>query len=229
MLTGARGGASRRTPIVWASFVAATAIVGGLLAVSDPLNVSGGGPRSSVAAPLLATNIGVLGESPSSTAVDPLFRLAAPLNRERWQGIVIHHLGAPGGDAESIHRRHLSYGFQGLGYHFLIGNGNGLGDGVIHIGYRWQDQLPGAHALGAAGDWHNHHSISICLIGNGDRRPFTERQMVQLAKLVSRLQDELGIPAGQVHLHRDISTDLEQPVTSPGRYFGAAQFRQQLR
>ena len=37
--------------------------------------------------------------------------------------------GARAGDAERVHRLHLSYGYQGLGYHFLIG-----ADGQIYEG-----------------------------------------------------------------------------------------------
>jgi hypothetical protein len=206
---------SKRTQIVWASFAVAMTGVAGLLAVSDPQPQQG----------FLATNISTFGEQASA---DPVFQIASPLDRDRWQGIVIHHLGAPAGDADSIHRRHQGYGYQGLGYHFVIGNGNGLGDGVVHVGYRWNDQLPGAHVVGEYGEYHNQHSIAICLVGNGDRRPFTDRQMAHLISLVQRLQRELDIPSNQVFLHRDIATGVYPPETSPGRYFAKAQLHEQL-
>jgi N-acetyl-anhydromuramyl-L-alanine amidase AmpD len=170
----------------------------------------------------LLTSIDTLGKSGASA--DPLFQIAAPLDRSRWTGIVIHHSGEPAGDADSLARRHVHSGYQGLGHHFLIGNGNGLGDGVIHVGYRWNEQLPGAHVGGAAGLHHNQHSISICLIGNGDRREFTDRQIAQLANLVQRLQAEMEIPARRVHLHRDLSPQ----TSSPGKFFPAARMQEQL-
>lgn len=207
---------SRRTQIVWCCFAASMTAVMGLLLMSDREAQQG----------FLAANLDLVTHEPIA---DPLFQTAAPADRDRWQGIVIDHLGAPGGDAETVHRRHLSYGYQGLGYHFLIGNGNGLGDGVIHAGYRWNEQLPGAHTIGPAGEHHNQHSIGICLIGNGDRRPFTDRQIASLVNLIQRLQRELDIPASSVHLHRDVAADVEPEVTSPGRFFPKSQLLEQLR
>ena len=69
----------------------------------------------------------------------------------------------------------------------------------------------------------NRHGIAICLVGNGDRRPFTDRQIHEAASLVRRLQRELGIPADRVFLHSDVAG-----VSSPGRYFQAAAFESQI-
>lgn len=160
----------------------------------------------------------------SASSHDPIVQLKVPLNRSLWTGIVIHHLGEPTGDARSVHRAHLSYGYQGLGYHFLIGNGSGLGDGVVHVGYRWNEQLPGVHTTGPRADEFNQRAIGICLIGNGDRRPFTDKQVAQLVSLVRRLQRELGLPAEAVRLHREVAPGR----TSPGRFFAAAELREQL-
>ena len=205
----------RRTRIVWLCFVIAMTVVMGLLSL---------GERGLSSGFLVATNIGALGGQPEPEQ-DPVFRIDADLDGKRWTGIVIHHLGLPAGDAERVHRLHLGYGYQGLGYHFLIGNGSGLGDGIIHVGYRWNEQLPGAHVVGPEGDRHNQSSIGICLIGNGDRRQFTQKQMRSLVSLVGSLQRELDIPAEDVHLHRDLAPS----VTSPGRFFTVASFREQIR
>ncbi len=202
---------SRRTQIVLGSFFAAMTAVILLLDLSTPSEATG--------FPL--TNLGNLQERPAD---DPLFKLEQSLDRDRWQGIVIHHLGEPFGTAESVHRRHLGWGYQGLGYHFLLGNGNGLADGEVHVGYRWNQQLPGAHVVGDSGGHHNAHSIGICLVGNGQRRPFSDRQMRHLVRLVQRLQQELRIPAERVQLHAGIAPGQ----TSPGRYFPVAEFREQL-
>jgi hypothetical protein len=162
--------------------------------------------------------------SDCSRGGDPIFRIDAPLDRERWTSIVIHHLGEPAGDAEYVHRLHLSFGYQGLGYHFLVGNGRGLGDGIIHVGYRWNEQLPGAHVVGPQGDHYNLHAIGICLIGNGDRRAFTEPQIRSLQSLVQRLQQELGIPRERVYLHSDLAPE----TTGPGRFFAVARLEEAL-
>jgi len=208
-------GLSRRTTLVWLSFVAAMTVVTALLTVGDS-DLSGGF--------LVATSVSALGQA--QTTDDPIFQTLEPRDPGRWKGIVIHHLGAPAGDPHRIHRLHQSYGYQGLGYHFLIGNGSGLGDGIVHVGYRWNEQLPGAHVARVATDAgrHNADSIGICLIGNGDRRPFTERQMTSLLALVRSLQREYDIPASQVHLHSDLAPE----ITSPGRYFAAARFQTQM-
>ncbi len=192
--------------------VAMTLVVG-LLTLQD-VGTAGGGF-------LVAANLSLLGDQPID---DPVFQTEAELDRQRWTGIVIHHSGEPAGDGETIGRFHVSRGLQGLGYHFIIGNGNGLGDGVTHVGYRWNEQLPGAHVAGALGQVHNQHSIGICLVGNGDRRSFTEAQMSRLISLVQRLQQELRIPADEVYLHQD----LAEGVSSPGRFFSGARLQEQL-
>lgn len=190
-------------------------LVVGVLALNDDRHPGG----------FWATNLGALPAPDAvSPPVDPVFQIDAPLDRERWQGIVIHHLGAPAGDAESIHRQHQGFGWDGLGYHFLLGNGNGLDDGVVHVGYRWNRQLPGVHASGRYADELNRHTIGICLIGNGDRRPFTDRQIRHLTVLVRRLQRELEIPADAVWLHRDVA----EGQSGPGRYFPTADFTTSL-
>lgn len=174
-------------------------------------------------------------EPASGYDIEP--REAAP-DQGRWRAIVIHHSGAPAGDASSIERGHLSQGLAGLGYHFIIGNGQGMGDGMVHVGYRWNRQLPGAHvavrteqqpglarvAFGQAdADMFNRHSIGICLVGNGNRRGFTDRQIRELVALVRSLQAEFGIPASAVRLHSDLSG-----IESPGMHFPVAEFESQL-
>ncbi len=206
-------GPTRRTQFVFAAFAVAMTAAMTVLALDTPQQ-AGGFPL---------TFITPLTDRPS-VGDDLIFATKNGLERQRWTGIVIHHLGEPFGTPESIHRQHLSWGYQGLGYHFLLGNGNGLGNGEIHVGYRWVEQLPGAHVVGEAGRVHNEHSIGICLIGDGDRHGFSERQLKHLTRLVQRLQQEFGIPADAVHLHSELASDL----SSPGRLFSKANFRSQL-
>lgn len=154
---------------------------------------------------------------------------SAPLDHARWKAIVIHHSGSPGGSPESLDRLHRSWGFASLGYHFVIGNGIDFGDGAIQAGPRWNRQEPGAHvAARAAGTqpdatWFNEHAIGICLIGNGERRSFTDSQITRLGELVADLQREFGIPDNQVFLHSDLAD-----VASPGRFFPVAAFESAL-
>jgi len=220
---------SRRTRCVWALFAASMTAVGGALLLLD-----GAAPRT-----VLASTTTVL-RAPTSIRPDSVVPIAAPLDRERWGSIVVHHSGLPAGNAASIERHQQSAGITGLGYHFVIGNGHGLGDGEIQVGYRWSQQLPGAHvairprsdrdrgvrrASLSAADLarFNDRSIGICLVGNGDRSDFTPRQIRELASLVRTLQRELSIPATEIYLHRDLAV-----VTSPGERFPAADFESQL-
>ncbi len=203
---------SRRTGIVWSSFAFSMAIVSGVLALGD----RGAAPG------FAAAKASFLSEFEGE---DPIFQTESPLDGPRWRSLVIHHSGEPAGDAESIRRAHLAGGARMLGYHFLIGNGNGLGDGAVFVGERWVRQAAGWHAVGPDADFYNQHAIAICLVGNGDRRPFTDRQISQLVSLVRRLQRQLGIPSSAVRLHRDIAGAL---TTSPGRHFPTASLDQQL-
>ena len=162
---------------------------------------------------------------PSTRGPDPVFRTDAPLDRDRWQSVIIHHSGELAGNPETIRRLHMANGARMMGYHFVIGNGNQMGDGVVHVGERWIRQLPGWHAVGRNADFYNQHAIAICLVGNGDRRTFTDRQTAQLISLVKRLQRELGILPSAVRLHRDIADGL---TSSPGRFFPTTLLDQQL-
>ena len=210
--SSSRRSRSHRTKIVWGIFALAIAAVTGGLALVK---------QSSPHAGFLLTNIDTIGQAPQN---DAILQTRTPLDRQRWNSIVIHHSGTPGGDAESLTREHVALGLKGLGYHFVIGNGSGLGDGVVHVGYRWIDQLPGAHVSGPRQVEYNERSIAICLVGNGDKRPFTDRQKSQLVSLIQRLQAELNIPARNVYLHRDLS----RVTSSPGRFFPAAWLQDQL-
>lgn len=164
------------------------------------------------------------GDGASGMDQDPIRPRQARMDDDRWKAIVIHHSGAPAGDAESIERQHLSFGYASLGYHFVVGNGHGLGDGAVFVGPRWNLQQAGAHAKGPKAEWLNDHAIAICLVGNGDRRPFTDRQVRELVALVRRLQEAFDIPATAIHLHSDVAA-----VSSPGRLFPAAAFESQVR
>jgi len=226
---------TRRLQWVWSLFAASMTGVAGLLLLLD-----GPAPPTVIASTSLALRL------PAEARPDSVLPTGAPLDRERWRAIVIHHSGLPAGNAASIERHQQAAGISGLGYHFVIGNGHGMSDGEVQVGYRWSRQLPGAHvaqsapkvqfaqsasaARGRAAGIRaasledpNERSIGICLVGNGDRSPFTPRQLKEVVALVRELQRELGIPANEVYLHRDLTE-----VSSPGERFPAAEFESQL-
>ncbi len=196
-----------RTQLVWVTFFVLIPSVLFLLTLTNPNNSSGRVINTLVA----------FSERPSD---DPIFSQVESLTD--WSAIVIQHLGQPSGVVSRIERDHKMNGLNGIGYHFVIGNGNGIGDGVIHVGYRWIEQLSAARPARIS-MW-DESTISICLVGNGERRPFSDTQMRHLTRLVQRLQQELSIPSESVLLASEISNSS----VSPGQYFAEAQFRGQL-
>lgn len=207
-----RVGLTLRTRVVWVSLAVAFTTVTGLLSlVSGPAREGIESGRSLSSVPLMRVA--------SPAGVEAVFETRAGLAEGRWTAIVIHHSATPAENAQTLDEAHRAAGLTGLGYHFVIGNGRRMGDGEVHIGYRWLDQLYGAHVAGPAGERLNHEAIGICLVGDGDRRSFSPAQLRRLADLVTALSARLGIPADRVLLHRDVSE-----TTSPGRAFPEAEF-----
>lgn len=196
---------------VWAALGATMTGIGGLLLALDR------GPAGGAGLALMQTS----GEDPGVARV---LDLAGSIEPGRWKGIVVHHSGSMVGSAESVTRRHQDLGLRGLGYHFIVTNGKGAPDGQIAVGYRWTDQLAGAHTTGAEADRFNREYLGVCLIGDGDRRPFTDSQIAAVSELVLELARACEIPAENIVLSRDIS-----PSAGPGRLFPEAAFRARLR
>lgn len=149
-----------------------------------------------------------------SLSIDP-WKPSAP--SRPWAWIVIHHTATSHGSVESIHAAHLQRrdkngnAWMGIGYHFVIGNGNGMGDGEIEPTLRWRQQLAGAHA---GDDEHNQRGIGIALIGNFEESPPTEAQMKAVRRLVASLRIRYGIEKTNVVRHSDIKA-----TACPGKYF----------
>lgn len=200
-----------RSQIVWASLIASMTCVGGLLMALEDRPLAGGVALAGIDRP------------GTPTGLNAILNTTNPIEPNRWRGIVIHHSGSQSGSAASIADQQLSKGFKGLGYHFVISNGQGAPDGQIHVGYRWMEQVAGVHATGPDADRLNRETIGICLIGDGDRRAFTPAQLASLTALVAMLQSATHVDSGGVYLSRDVS-----PTSAPGRLFPESAFRQQL-
>ncbi len=199
-----------RTKVVWGALLGAMTAAGALLFALDG---KAGVRIDGLSLPALVAPAG-----PSS--VEGVFRTRAALDKQRWLSIVVHHSGTASGTPETLEAQARAAGLRGLGHHFVIGNGHGLDDGEIHVGYRWLDQLPGAHAAGKDADWYNLHSIGVCLVGNGQRQRFTPTQLRRLDQLVDALAREFGVARERILLHSEIA-----PVADPGMLFPAAEFR----
>ena len=143
---------------------------------------------------------------------------------QRWSHIVIHHTATHQGNAFSIDQIHQKRGFwNGLGYHFIIGNGTGGKiDGQIEIGPRWIKQQHGAHANA---NNMNKVGIGISLIGNFSQSYVSRAQLDSLVYLVQVLQDYYGIPKSRVIGHRDVPG---KNTECPGTNFPWREFKNRL-
>ncbi len=142
--------------------------------------------------------------------------LEVPLQKQ-WRYVILHHSGTHSGSESSFDRYHREQkGWKGVGYHFVIGNGNGSPDGCIEVTFRWQEQMSGAHA---GVNRYNRHGIGICLVGDFTEGEPTVRQMKSLVALVTYLQRRCGIPTPNILLHRQV-----KQTRCPGENFPYAGF-----
>ncbi len=181
--------------VVWATLVASMTLASGILLMIEPRPLA---PTGGLALAAVET---------TTDGLDPIFHTRPVAIPGRWQRIVIIHSGQTIGTAQSIGNVHRDLGYGGLQYHFVIGNGRGVEDGLIQVGHLWMQQADSVYA---------DRSITICLVGNGDKTPPTRAQMDQLTRLIVVLQSRLDIPPSRVKLHREIAQ-----TTSPGRLFPA--------
>lgn len=136
----------------------------------------------------------------------------------RWRYIVLHHSATVGGTPEAFDRYHRQErGWEnGLGYHFVIGNGQGMGDGEIAVGRRWLEQLDGAHVNMAEENRANSFCIGVALVGDFQKSPPTAAQLASLDGLLAFLVDEYGIETDKIVGHGQVS---KNHTDCPGRLF----------
>ena len=145
------------------------------------------------------------------------------VDENEWKYVVLHHSATDEGNARRFdkHHREEKGWVNGLGYHFLIGNGNGSRDGQIEVGNRWNSQIDGAHA---GEDEYNKYGVGICLIGNFENDYPTSLQISSLTYLINYLQERCNIPKNQVIMHRDF-----RKTACPGRLFPYTEVMAKLR
>ena len=110
--------------------------------------------------------------------------------RKSTERIILHHADAKSCSAEDIHRWHLSNGWSGAGYHFLVRK-----DGTIYR-LRPEDKV-GAHAYGA-----NYDSLGICFEGNFMEEDMPVEQIKAGQELIAYLKNKYNITT--VQAHRDV-------------------------
>ncbi len=133
----------------------------------------------------------------------PLRHVVSLYPNGQWKYIIIHHTATDVGKALMINDYHHDRGFwNGLGYHFVIGNGTmGKLDGQIEVSPRWIKQQTGAHCK--AGKM-NSMGIGIALVGNFNVELPTTAQMDSLTYLLRLLSDHYKIPGSRIIGHRDV-------------------------
>jgi len=210
------------------SLLVSTILLGGLLCV--------GCARSSVVPPPTASMSPPVNPYLVKPAVPPagmISTIPRPGNNpwrptvaaREWQYVVVHHTATGAGSVDSINASHLKNKdkngnpWLGIGYHFVIGNGDGMTDGAIEPTFRWRTQIQGAHA-GSANKDYNERGIGVCLVGNFEKTPPTAAQKRSVKLLVATLRNEYRIPVANVVGHKDIRASATE---CPGKYFPMAE------
>ena len=144
-------------------------------------------------------------------------RWMAGVAESDWEYVVVHHSASESGSVQSIHEEHrrrkdaMGNAWLGIGYHFVIGNGQGMKDGAVEPTFRWDEQLHGAHS----GDpLFNARGIGICLIGNFEKTPPSKAQLTAVKELVKTLAGRHQIVRGKIIGHASVKA-----TACPGKRF----------
>lgn len=120
------------------------------------------------------------------------YKWAKPLGkRGSTDLLILHHSGTTTCTPDGVHSAHISNGWAGIGYHYLVRK-----DGTIYRGR--PENTVGAHACGA-----NSHSIGVCFEGNYQVDSMPSAQLVAGQKLVSDIKQRWGI--AKVIGHKDVA------------------------
>lgn len=120
-----------------------------------------------------------------------------------WRYVVIHHSAGTSGSVAIFDKEHRARGWDACGYHFVICNGDGGGDGEVQIGPRWPIQKQGAHTGATPGNEYNEYGIGICLVGDFSNRGPSAAQLASLNRLTNYLAARYRISPDRVIGHRD--------------------------
>lgn len=144
--------------------------------------------------------------------------LAFPARADRpWKYIVLHHSAHTEGSYEEIDREHRKVlGYEGCGYHFVIGNGTGSGDGEIQVAQRWINQKHGVHCRNAKSSDIDEYGIGICLVGDFEQEKPTPRQIAATKALITYLSERYHITDSKVETHAHLAST---PTVCPGKLF----------
>ena len=158
-----------------------------------------------------------LRENVSAYVDDPSALFQPPKADRPWKYIVLHHSATATGGLDQIDREHRKLlGFEGCGYHFVIGNGTDSPDGQIEVAARWINQKNGVHCRNGKNPDVNEYGIGICLVGNFDQSEPTPRQIAAARALVAYLADRYQIASDHLGAHDAFASG---PTACPGKNF----------
>ena len=145
-----------------------------------------------------------------------------------WNVIVIHHSATRKGSVAGIDSAHRQRGWDGIGYHFVIGNGDGMRLGAVEPTFRWRNQREGAHAGGGAqGRPFNQLGIGICLVGQFQEDQPDTWQEERLADLIAELMHHLPtLGAARIIGHGDVPG---KDTDCPGKHLDIDRIRYLVR
>ena len=147
---------------------------------------------------------------------------------ERWRYIVIHHSAGDYGSIEFLQRVHRDRQpgdpIDAIPYHFVIGNGNGLGMGEIASDWRRDMNIWGTHVSGN-NKARNFLGLGICLIGNYELNDVPDPQFKAAVSLTRMLMNRYEIPIENVGFHGRIEGESSQ---CPGHRFPVDRFRRAI-
>ncbi|CAA6821313.1 MAG: Unknown protein [uncultured Sulfurovum sp.] len=146
----------------------------------------------------------------------------------RWKYIVIHHSAGGYGNIEflqQVHRERQAKDLvDAIPYHYIIGNGNGLGVGVVKSDFRQGWNLWGMHVSKNNID-RNFRWLGICLIGNFETKHISNKQYNALVKLTKALMQKYNIPVENISGHGDTKGEATK---CPGKYFPMEKFLEDI-
>lgn len=159
----------------------------------------------------------------------------AALKPENVKYIVVHTAQAAfrNVDAKEIDKWHKQNGWSGIGYHYVILNDrhDTKADGTLEKGRPVTEQ--GAQVAGI-----NHMSVGICCVGDGDKDPFTPKQMERLLDLVAELRRKFKVAPDNVIGHFEVNKLIKAGLvaekyrtgkTCPGKKVSMDEIRQAVR
>lgn len=142
----------------------------------------------------------------------------------RWKYIVVHHSAGNYGSIEflqKVHRqRQAGDPIDAIPYHFVIGNGKGLGLGEVASDWRNDLKLWGMHVSENNVD-RNFRGLGICLIGNFEEHNVPDKQYQSLLHLTKTLMSKYSISPINVTGHGHTQ---RESTKCPGRYFPMDKF-----